>query len=72
VASLILTIGLLATGDEPQSSNTQTARLIAMRAIADSVTVEKTSPSARVRLERLPGPVYRFDDPARQYSDGTV
>src|SRR5262245_23299348 len=65
-------LAALAMGDGPQGSNTQAARLVAMRAIADSITVEKTAQGARVRLERLTEPVYRFDDPARQYSDGTV
>ncbi len=68
----ILILGLTAWGDEPQGPDSPSARLVAMRAIADSVTVEKISGDDRLRLERLPEPVYRFDDPARQYSDGTV
>ena len=71
-ASPILIIGLLATGDSPQSSSTPAARLVAMRAIAESIVVEKTARGVPVKLERLAEPVYRFDDPARQYSDGTV
>ena len=70
--SPILILGLATPGAERQGSDNQAARLVAMRAIADGVTVEKTSGGARLKLERLAEPVYRFDDPARQYSDGTV
>ena len=67
---LILSLAAAAKGQDAQDN--PAARLVAMRAIADSITVEKTAQSARVRVERLPEPVYRFDDPARHYSDGTV
>jgi hypothetical protein len=70
--SLIFCLGLATVGDGPQGSDSQAARMGAMRAIVDSVTMETTSPDAHQRLERLAEPVYRFDDPARQYLDGTV
>ena len=71
--SPILILGLAIAGDGPQSSDSQAERLVAMRAIADGITVrENRLAGARRKLERLAEPVYRFDDPARQYSDGTV
>jgi len=70
--SPIVILGLATVGDGPKGSDNQAARLGEMRAIADSVTVEQSSRGARLKLERLAEPVYRFDDPARQYSDGTV
>jgi hypothetical protein len=72
LVSPILILSLAAIGDGQDAKGHRAEQLRAMRAIADSITVEKTAPGARVRLERLPEPVYRFDDPARQYSDGTV
>jgi hypothetical protein len=72
VISLLLILGIAAAGDGPQGSDSRVARLDAMRAIADSVLVAGTSSGAGVRLKRLAEPVYRFDDPARQFSDGTV
>jgi hypothetical protein len=70
--SLILFLGLETVGDGPQSPDKSVERLRAMRAIADGVTMEQISGDGRQKLERLAEPVYRFDDPARQYSDGTV
>jgi hypothetical protein len=70
--SPILILGLAITGDGPQDSGRKAARLVEMRVIADGVTVEKADRDSRLKVERLPEPVYRFDDPARQYSDGTV
>ena len=72
LVSPILILSLAAIGDGQDAKGNRAEQLRAMRAIADSITVEKTAQGARVRLERLPEPVYRFDDPARQYSDGTV
>jgi len=43
-----------------------------MRAFADDVTMEQSSSGASLRLERLAEPVYRFADPARHTTDGTV
>jgi hypothetical protein len=70
--SLILFLGLETVGDGPQGSDKPVERLRAMRAIADGVAMEQISGDDRQKLERLAEPVYRFDDPARQYSDGTV
>jgi hypothetical protein len=70
--SLVLMLGFAIAADGAQRSESRAARLGAMRAIADSVVVAGTSSGADARLERLAEPVYRFDDPARQYSDGTV
>jgi hypothetical protein len=70
--SILLSLGLATVGDGPQGSDSPAARLVAMRAIADGVAVETASPGAHQKLERLAEPIYRFDDPARQYSDGTV
>jgi len=70
--SLILCLGLVTVGGGPQGSDSHAERLRAMRAIADGVTVETASPGSQQRLERLAEPIYRFDDPARQFSDGTI
>jgi hypothetical protein len=70
--SILLSLGLAAVGDGPQDTDRQAARLGAMRVIADRVTVENGSQGAGQKMERLAEPIYRFDDPARQYSDGTV
>ena len=70
--SILLSLGLAAVGDGPQDTDRQAARLGAMRVIADRVTVENGSQGAGQKMERLADPVYRFDDPARQFSDGTV
>jgi hypothetical protein len=43
-----------------------------MRAFANTVTMERTAQTTRQKLERLPDPIYRFNDPARQTADGTV
>lgn len=49
---------------------TAAARSAAMRALAEAVTVAEAPDGAK--LERIAEPVYRFDDPARQFSDGTI
>jgi hypothetical protein len=72
LSSLFLMLGLAIAADGAQRSDSRAARVGAMRAIADSVVVAATSSGAIVRFERLAEPVYRFDDPARQFSDGTV
>jgi hypothetical protein len=43
-----------------------------MRGIADGVAVEASSSGASRKLERMPEPIFRFDDPARRFSDGTI
>jgi hypothetical protein len=70
--SILLSLDFATLGTGPQSSDSPAERLGAMRAIADGVSVEDRSRGTGQKLERLTDPVYRFDDPARQYSDGTV
>jgi hypothetical protein len=70
--SLSLCIGLATASDGPQGPDSQAARLGAMQAIAGSIAIEQVGQTGSTRLERLPEPVYRFDDPARRFSDGTV
>jgi hypothetical protein len=70
--SLILVLSLATVGDEPQGADARAARLRAMRALVDGITVEETAGGGRRQLERLAEPVYRFDDAARHVSDGTV
>jgi hypothetical protein len=70
--SPFLILSLTIAGDGPQGSGSQAERLRAMRALADGVTVQTVSQAPQQMLERLAEPVYRFDDPARQFSDGTV
>src|SRR5271154_3171898 len=43
-----------------------------MRLVADGVVVKTVAPAPLQKLERLAEPIYRFDDPARQFSDGSV
>jgi hypothetical protein len=40
--------------------------------MADTITIKEVRPGSEVKLERLADPVYRYTDPARQFSDGTV
>jgi hypothetical protein len=62
-----------ARGDEPPGENDPAARLQSMRSIADQVTIDSVdSAEGRRREERMAEPVYRFNDPARVFSDGTV
>ncbi|MDR3635805.1 MAG: hypothetical protein P4L84_18530 [Isosphaeraceae bacterium] len=56
---------LLLAGDDPS----QAARAKAMREIAQAVQVQ-SSDGAKVEL--VDEPVYRWDDPARRFGDGTV
>jgi hypothetical protein len=72
VACLVAVAEARAQGEEKPADTGQAARLRAMRAIADEVTVESLAPEARRKEERMPDPVYRFNDPARLFSDGTV
>ena len=68
----ILIFSLVATAGGPQASDTACERLNTIRAIADSVRDVTAGPDGRRRLDRLAEPLYRYDDPARRYSDGTV
>jgi hypothetical protein len=72
--SLTLMLGLATVSDGPQGPNNSAERLRAMRVLADGITVQTASRGvgAPQKLERLAEPVSRFDDPARQFSDGTI
>ena len=70
--SSILILSITAAGHGPQGPESPAERLGAMRALADQLTVETASPGAQRKLERVAEPVYRFDDPARRFADGTV
>ena len=61
-------LGLLAAkaGDEPPKSTLARA----MRAIAEGITMR--TPDGRTTFECVGDPIYRFNDPARKFSDGTV
>jgi hypothetical protein len=72
VFGLILIVSLMNCGLVPQGADSRSARLEAMRAFANGVTIDQTTSGARLRLDRVAEPVYRFDDPARQNLDGTV
>jgi hypothetical protein len=72
VIGLIMIVGLTNCGSEPQGPDSRAARLEAMRSFAGRVTMNQTTSGARVELERVAEPVYRFDDPARHNLDGTV
>lgn len=64
VAALLLTLRANG-GDDPA----QSLRASAMRQLAEAVNV-RTSGGARVELVKEP--VYRWDDPARRFGDGTI
>jgi hypothetical protein len=72
IALLVAWIERSARGDDPPGETLPAARLQAMRAMADLVTIDSVTSEARRREERLAEPVYRFNDPARVFSDGTV
>ena len=57
-----------ASGEDKDS----TARLKAMRAIASEAVVQAGSGAARVMVEKVEDPAYRYDDPTRGTDDGTV
>jgi hypothetical protein len=70
--SLILILGLATVGNGRQGSDSHAERLRVMRAFATGITVDTDSPEAHQKVERLAEPIYRFADPARHVSDGTV
>jgi hypothetical protein len=47
-------------------------RMRAMRAMADTITIREVRGGTEVKLKRLADPVYRYNDPARQFSDGSI
>jgi hypothetical protein len=78
-SSLVLLLALFVAGsepparsDEPPGETGRADRLQAMRAIADQITIDSLAPERRRREERIAEPVYRYNDPARVFSDGTV
>src|SRR4051812_47498350 len=64
----IFALGLLVAraGDGP----TKSKLVEAMRTMASEITM--TKPDGTAAFERLEEPIYRYDDPARKFSDGTV
>jgi hypothetical protein len=72
IVSTILIVALAATAGRPQGSDGRAARLREMRAIAESVTMVRAGPGGSRPLSRLAEPIYRFDDAARSFFDGTV
>jgi hypothetical protein len=68
----ILILSFALAGDGPQGADRQAERLRAMREFADGVVVQADSPADQRKSERLAEPIYRFDDPARLFSDGSV
>jgi hypothetical protein len=69
---LILIVGCAAIAQEPGASDSAAARLGTMRAVADGFSVTTAGKGEHELLQRLEEPVYRFDDPARRFSDGAV
>src|SRR4051794_23510019 len=65
VAIVLCAIASMA-GDNPA----KTSLAKAMRAMADGVTMETID--GKTAFARVNEPIYRFDDPARKFSDGTV
>jgi hypothetical protein len=70
--SPILILSFAVAGDGPQGADSQAERLRAMRELADGVKMQIVSSAPPQKLERLAEPIYRFDDPARRFFDGTV
>lgn len=70
----IVMFSLAAMGQEPRDMEIPAERLRAMRAVAERVTNVTAGPDAQhqQKLERLAEPLYRFADPAREFSDGTI
>jgi hypothetical protein len=47
-------------------------RMRVMRAMADAITIKEERGGTEMKLKRLDDPVYRYNDPARQFSDGSI
>ncbi len=71
-ASSIIFVALVTQERQTQDSDSPAQRLQAMRGLAAGVAMETASGSVHQNLKRLDEPVYRFDDPARRTSDGTM
>jgi hypothetical protein len=65
--SLCLVLGLLGQSEGDTSKD---ARLKSMRDLAEAVILVEAVPGTRAQL--IAGPIVRFDDPARSFSDGTI
>jgi hypothetical protein len=74
--NLLLSIVLGQAGDG--STNDRLAaqipaeRMKQMRAMADGITIKELRPSGAAELKRIADPLCRYNDPARQFSDGSV
>src|SRR5262245_31976678 len=68
--STVLTALAMAMGTaaQAQQGGSQEARSKVMRELARGVTVE----AAGGQAELIEEPIYRFDDPARRFPDGTI
>src|SRR5262245_17809481 len=71
---LAIVPGLTVRGraDDVSSDSAQNARLTEMRSIAGDLTVQSIASGARSKVQRIAAPLYRFDDSARGFADGTV
>jgi hypothetical protein len=58
------------TQDAQPSTTTSAARFAAMRELARAIRLAPASGGTKSEL--VPEPIYRFDDPARLFSDGTI
>ena len=67
-------VGLFLTASSARTqesgSSKSAARSVAMRELAQAITLV-VAPSGK-KSELIPEPIYRFDDPARLFSDGTI
>ncbi len=71
VATACLAVAPAAPGQQKEAAPSSTAeRSGAMAGIARAITVVEAGGKAKAGL--VPEPIYRFNDPTRNYSDGTV
>jgi len=68
LVGLCLTVSPARAQDAP--AETPSARSAAMRGLAEAVTLAPAREGAKSEL--IPEPIYRFDDPARRFSDGSL
>jgi hypothetical protein len=59
-------------GAQDRPPSTAAARYAAMRELAQAITLAPAPAPAGRKSELLAEPIYRFDDPARTFSDGTL
>lgn len=73
IPALCLSLVLLAqSGADAPGDAARAARLPPLQAILDGTTMEAITPAGRVKVEPIPDPIYRYDDPARLYADGAI